>query len=325
MRSYGQWMKVVTLGFAAVMLLSAGAVGESGSDAGNRQCSLALVTKDVGTKGNICDEKVVRARAKGGQVFEENQLGIASVLAISPDYKVNEAKDWFERAARQGYAPAEVNLAVMYANGWGTAQNYGAALEWLHRAADQHFARAYYNLGVLYLGGKGVPQDYAEALKWFRLGAEAGDSSAETNLGYMYDRGLGVAADVKEAAIWYAKAADAGNPLAQNNLGDMYLHGIGVQQNDLLAFSYFRKAAEQGHTGARIELAYMYAQGRGTRKDMEAAYAWVSAAVVAGDNRGKELMGELQAKLKSDQKKRAESKAKEVLTAVNRQANAFVQ
>ena len=289
----------------------------------NDQCSLALVTASAG-KTNVCDEKTVRARAAGGHVFEQNQMGIASVLAIGPDFTVNDAVNWFEKAARQGYAPAQVNLAVIYANGWGTQQNYGAALHWLHEAAAQKYPRAYYNLGVLYLGGKGVRQDYAEALRWFRLGAEAGDSAAQTNLAYLYDRGLGVGVDAKMAAEWYRKAVEQGDPLAENNLADMYVHGQGVEQNDRAAFELFRKAADQGHTGARIQLAYLYALGRGTSRDLESAYAWVSSAVAAGDNRGKELLNALQTQLKDEEQKRAEVRAREMKTATARvPVNAF--
>ena len=71
----------------------------------------------------VCDGKLVQKMAKNGHGFEQNQLGIASILAIGPDYSEKEALRWFEQAAQRGYAPAEVNLAVMYINGWGTPVN----------------------------------------------------------------------------------------------------------------------------------------------------------------------------------------------------------
>jgi len=144
----------------------------------NQQCSLAVVSRLVGSEAAVCDGSVVQRMAAEGQAFEENQMGIASVLSIGPDYDQRKAVEWFQRAAQQGYAPAQVNLAVMYINGWGTRVNYGAAQHWLRAAADQHFARAYYNLGILYSEGKGVRRDNDEAFRWFQKGAEAGDSSA---------------------------------------------------------------------------------------------------------------------------------------------------
>src|SRR5215467_9063093 len=105
----------------------------------DNQCSLAVVSKLAGKQQNVCDSKVVQEQAKKGRAFEQNQLGIASMLAIGPDYTDKEALKWFEKASQNGYAPAQVNLAVMYANGWGTPVIEGAALHRLHIAADQGF------------------------------------------------------------------------------------------------------------------------------------------------------------------------------------------
>jgi uncharacterized protein len=267
----------------------------------NDQCSVAIVSRFVDPNAPTCDLKTAERMAKTGNLYQQNQLGIASMLALGPDFSKKDALAWFQQAAQRGYPPAEVNLAVMYINGWGVPTNYGTAQLWLRRAADQHFARAYYNLGILYLEGKGVHQDNAEAFHWFQKGAEAGDSSAQTNLGYMYDLGLGCERNIRTAAQWYQKAADAGNPLGENNLADLYLRGEGVAQDDAQAFHWFQKAADQGHTGARIKLGYMYAEGRGTAKDPQTAYFWISAASAAGDNRGRELQHVLEQQLNAKQ------------------------
>lgn len=274
------------------------------------QCSLAVVYRFVTSSGKPCDTATVFRLAHQGQVYEQNQLGIASVLALGPDYSVKDALKWFQKAALNGYAPAQVNLAVMYANGWGTPQNYGAALQWLKAASDQHYARADYNLGILYMQGTGVRRDYNEAVRWFERGANGGDTSAQTNLGYLYDRGLGVAPNAVTALLWYKKAAEAGNALAESNLGDMYLEGKGVPQDYDEAFRWFQKSAEQGHTGARIELAYMYAQGRGGKRDLQYAYALATAASLAGDNRGSELLRSLERSLSAQQISTAKAQAK---------------
>ena len=101
------------------------------------QCSLAVVSRLVGGNQPVCDGVVVRQMAKRGHAFEQNQMGLASVLAVGPDYSEKEALAWFEHAAQKGYAPAQVNLAVMNINGWGTATNYAVGLHWLQAAADQ--------------------------------------------------------------------------------------------------------------------------------------------------------------------------------------------
>jgi TPR repeat protein len=309
-------------GLAAFGILScqaAAAQGDAVKRSTERQCNLAIVSKLGPAQGIIYDEKTVRELARQGHVYEQNELGIASVLAITPEYSTEEALNWFEQAAQRGYAPAQVNLAVMYSFGWGTTVNYGKALYWLKMAADQKYPRAYFDLGVLYLQGKGVRQDYAKSAELFRKGAEAGDTSAESNLGYMYDRGLGVAQNLAEAAAWYRKAADQGSAMGENNLADLYLRGEGVPQDDGLAFVLFKKAAAQGHTGAQIKLGYMYAEGRGTTggttNDPETAYIWLTAATSAGDLRGRYLAESLERRLTADQIARAKERAQELHSA----------
>jgi TPR repeat protein len=275
-------------------------------------CSMAIVTNQHLGLTHICDPQTIRKLAQQGHVFEQNQMGMVSMLVIGPGYDPAQALKWFEQAARNGYAPAQVNLAVMYINGWGTPSNYGTALHWLHEAANQGYARAYYNLGFLYQQGHGVPKDQAEAFRYFRKGAEAGDSSAQTNLGYMYDSGLGVAKDLHAAAEWYRKAADHGDALAQNNLADLYLRGEGVPQDDATAFRLFQQAASQGQTGARIKLGYMYSVGRGTPKDLVTAYSWITAAATAGDARGLDLQRSLESQLSASQIAQAKENARKL-------------
>ena len=285
------------------------AIAQTSASKSTEQCSLAVVSRLIPSSAKVCDSATVLRLAHGGRVYEQNQLGIASVLAIGPDFSAREALGWFQKSAMNGYAPAQVNLAVMYANGWGSPQNYGVALRWLRAASEQHYPRAEYNLGILYMQGTGVRQDYHEAFRWFQRAADAGDTSAQTNLGYLYDRGLGVTADAAAAVSWYTKAAKAGDPLGQYNLADMYLRGEGVAQNDAQAFSWFQKAAAKGQTGARIKLAYMYAQGRGTKPDPEYAYSLLISASQAGDNRGRELLNSIERSLSPEQMNGAKARA----------------
>ena len=123
------------------------------------QCSLAIVSRLLNNNQRVCDGRIVRAMAQHGRMFEQSQMGISSILAIGPDYSEKKALNWLKREARRGYAPAQVNLAVMYVNGWGMPVNNPAAVKWLQAAADQKFARAYYNLGILSLEGRGMPQN----------------------------------------------------------------------------------------------------------------------------------------------------------------------
>lgn len=315
-------MKNQFANFAVVIFLTTIANPTFAQAFPKEQCSLAVVSRDLDKDQKVCASDVVRDMAKRGHAYQENQMGIASVLALGPGFRDQDALHWFEQAAQRGYAPAQVNLAVMYANGWAVERNYGTALRWLRSAADQGFARASYNLGILYLEGRGVAEDNMEAFRWFTKGAEAGDPGAQSNLGYMYDRGLGCAHNIATAVAWYRKAAEAGDALGENNLADLYLRGEGVTRDYAEALRWFEKAAAQGNTGARIKLGYMQANGLGTPKDPEAAYAWVTAASLAGDARGEYLIPALETLLQPEKVSAARERARKLLSETGQEFSA---
>lgn len=232
---------------------------------------------------------------------EENESGIALARVPENVRMLEEARRRFERAARKGYAPAQVNLALLSLAGWGTAPNAGTALYWLREAARQEYPLAYFDLGVLYLEGCGVNRDAREAFRYFERGAEAGDPAAEMNLGYLYDEGLGVTQDRAQSAVWYRRAAESGLAEAQYNLADLYLRGEGVPRDEAAAFVLFQKAAQQGHSGARIMLGNMFAEGLGTEKNVQAAYEWILAASLQGDIRDTETLRALERQLSAGQ------------------------
>ena len=99
---------------------------------------------------------------------------------------------WYLKAAEQGHASAQFNLAFLYSKGYGVPQDYFEARKWLLRAADQGHAPAQHNLGFVYSKGYGVAQDYVEARKWYLKAAEQGDASSQHNLGFLYSNGQGV-------------------------------------------------------------------------------------------------------------------------------------
>ena len=128
-----------------------------------------------------------------------------------------EAVKWFRLSAEQGYAKAQYNLALMYANGQGVSQDYKEAAKWFRLSAEQGNAKAQTSLGFMYASGQGVTQDYKESVKWHRLSAEQGNANAQTSLGFMYVLGQGVIQDDVYAHMWWNIAAASGNFFAQKN------------------------------------------------------------------------------------------------------------
>jgi uncharacterized protein len=59
------------------------------------------------------------------------------------------------------------------------------AVEWFKKAADQGNLNAQTNMGHMYKNGDGVPQDLIEAVKWYKKAADQGNEYARKELSKM--------------------------------------------------------------------------------------------------------------------------------------------
>jgi uncharacterized protein len=292
-----QLFAIVSLSLLAAAILSNPVSAQTEASVAGDACVSAAMVRLLARQGNSVRVSPSTELVSEKAGSRENEKGIAYAQAQDTLPALQEAHNWFEKGARKGYAPAQVNLAVLSLAGWGTSPSAGTALYWLQESARQGYALAYFDLGILYMSGCGVHRDYHEAFRQFEQGANAGDSAAQMNLGYLYDQGLGVAQDRAQAAVWYRKAAESGVAPAQYNLADLYVRGEGVPRDESTALAWFERAARQGHTGARIMLGFMYAEGRGTEKNPQSACEWLSAATLQGDTRGTATLQALERQL----------------------------
>ena len=69
-------------------------------------------------------------------------------------------------------------------------------------------------------------------------------------------------------------------------------------------------------------LGSMYAEGIGTKKDLEAAYMWLSAASLGGDQRGRDRLLTLEARLNPAQVSEARERAQQLQFGSGRQLTA---
>ncbi len=189
--------------------------------------------------------------------------------------------EWLPLAGA-GDLEATYRIGRLYARGRGVAQDDTVAVEWFRKAARQGYAPAQNDLGTMYEQGRGVERDDVQAVRWFRAAAESGRAAAQANLATMYELGRGVAADDGAAFRWYALAAEQENPAAQNNLGRMYEEGRGVAASEESAYRWYRRAARQDHPAAQYNLGRMYEFGHGTAANRTKATKWYSRAADAG-------------------------------------------
>jgi TPR repeat protein len=108
-------------------------------------------------------------------------------------------------------------MGFMYANGRGVPLDIGSALKWYEKAAKRKYAPAELNLGLIYLNDL-RHENIGKALSWVQLAAEHGFAEAENQLGLLYEHGRGVAKDNNLAAKWFALAVKQGFPEARRNL-----------------------------------------------------------------------------------------------------------
>lgn len=92
-----------------------------------------------------------------------------------------QAFQWMLKAAEQGVATAQSELAEMYHEGWGVQRNYNKAMEWDRRAVEQGWSLSFLSLASMYEKGEGVPKNrvIADALYHLEEILEAKDTNAD--------------------------------------------------------------------------------------------------------------------------------------------------
>jgi TPR repeat protein len=138
----------------------------------------------------------------------------------------------FRQLADQGNPEAQWQIGMRYEKGQGVTKDQVAAREWYLKAAVQGYATAQSFLGYQYERGR----LYAEAIEWYRKATELGDQEAPYNLGEMYEEGRGVKQDYEEALKWFYKSADHGFPEAFVKISQWHESGKHLKQNYVQAY-----------------------------------------------------------------------------------------
>jgi len=189
-------MRRIIIAIVAASALFAGSFDDAVQD-----YNAGAYIKAFNTFFTLAKEENPEAAFNVGLMYEKGQ-------GVRTDSK--QAMQWYEKAAKAGYAPAAYNLAVLI-----EASHKPHAAEvaryWYEKAVDGNVTQAYNNLALLYLEGKSVLQDAAKAESLLKKGAQAGDAAAMFNLGKLYLEGApGVAQDKLKAYEYLLKARKKG-------------------------------------------------------------------------------------------------------------------
>jgi TPR repeat protein len=184
----------------------------------------------------------------------------------------------------------------------------------LKQLADSGDRAAQHDLAVRYARGDGTAQDYREAARWFRAAALQGVANAQYNIGVLTERGLGVEANSPMALLWYLAAAGKGHSAAEYNIGLIYAEGKGVEVNPVEAMKWFQRAADRGFTRAQYNLAVMHERGVENRIDLIEAYRWYRIAAAGGDSGAELRLAEIRGRMSPGEIVKGEELARQPLS-----------
>ena len=118
-----------------------------------------------------------------GTLYSFSQILFANGGRVGPQSDPAEAAKWYRLAAEQGFAMrADTTSGVCTPTAGAFLRSDAEAVPGTAKlAAEQGFARAQHNLGLMYANGTGVPQDDVLAYAWLNLAVEQGNELASEN------------------------------------------------------------------------------------------------------------------------------------------------
>lgn len=192
----------------------------------------------------------VEEAAARGEVWAQTMLGKNQVTTARDEDALRAGAELLRKAAEQGDAEAQYELAALYAEGRGTEQDMDLALLWGKKAAAQGYVAAQFSVGRTLIESK-EPANKAEALVFLRRAATARDRTSAIFLATVLARGdFGVSKDEREAESVLKPMAEAGDAECQFALANLYRMGTTFQAGRELSAEWLKKAAAQGHPQA---------------------------------------------------------------------------
>ena len=219
-----------------------------------------------------------------------------------------QARVWYSKAAKQGYAAASYKLQILQdeaTDDW--QQKYLESRKQTSGKTAQEITRAEPPAAISMppvaekISTPAAPAAEAIAppatparpvlpvhysadellFRQYMTDAEAGDSHARYLLGLMFHEGVGVEKDDLQALDMFTMAAGQGLTEAQYTLGLIYYQGTGIDRDENKAKQWLEKAAQRGEANAQYCLGLLYAESS-EHKDMAQAAAWWRKAAKQG-------------------------------------------
>ena len=215
---------------------------------------------------------------------EENLLnGELYYLGKNVEKDYFKAKEYFEKAAKEGNEHAESYLGLFYEKGYGGEKDIEKALYWYKKAALKGNIFSQYSLGYLYYEGKKVEKNMDYSFKWYKEAAERGFAPAQYALSYLYKNGDGCEKNIFKAYYWLEESADNDFEDSYYVLGQSYLEGNSIDTDYKKAFFYLSKGVNKNDKNCLESLGDMYYWGLYVEEDKEKAFSLYEKSIEEGN------------------------------------------
>lgn len=175
------------------------------------QYALMQIDGKFATKDLAAATAMMQAAADAGNPLAQFNLAQLFVQQDAGAAGLAKALPYYERAAAVGVPDAQYAMAQVYANGAaGRKQDLAEARRLLERAAKQGFDTAELDLGTWLVEGKGGERNARQGFAWLKRAAEGGNVAAMNRLAKLYMNGIGTDPNSIDAAAWYFLARRAG-------------------------------------------------------------------------------------------------------------------
>ena len=152
------------------------------------------------------EEALAWFEKSAAQGFAAAQLAMGSFLRLVDGGKNGSWREkrlgWYQKAAAKGYAEAQLRLAQEYRLRFHALDQ---ARIWYERAARQGHPAACEIMGTFWANGYVGRADPAQALAWYRRAYHRGSRTACFAIASLYEEGQGVPQSWQQVALWYKK------------------------------------------------------------------------------------------------------------------------
>lgn len=233
------------------------------------------------------------AQNHAAYMFRRRQ-GIAS-MGMGNTEADEQALHWTRKAADQGLDMAQYNLGNLLRKGIATKINVDEAIDWYTKAANSGFKDAFGPLAEI-LDEK---KEYIKAIPWYHKAVESGNVDAMQNLAKLYRYGLGIDRSTEEAANIADKqafklteqAALRNVSEAQHTLGNLYQKGVGTEISETKAFEWYLKAANSGLLLSKRQVVSMLKAA--VNKDIQQILKWLKSIAVDKTNNSEDKIRDI--------------------------------